>query len=337
MKNKNIDLIDLLKGFAVLSVIYLHSGFSVETSKMVLAPFLFNLAVPIFMIISGFTYSISLSKLQNENSILKVYYNPHNLYKKLIRILPCYLIIFAAELIAVPYTFTDGKSILKFFYYLFTGGYVFPGSYYIPVLIQLILIFPLLKMLYNKLKEKSFIPVAAAQIIYEIAIYYCNIPSRYSRLLIVRYLAFILGGIFIFDKYKGKEIKHKWAYIISAVLGAGYIILTGYFDYQPKIIFREWTGTALPTALYLLPVILLLLFKFTDIKIKPVFTLPGRASYHIYLLQMIYFGIVSSKLSLQRPLINCIIGICFSALLGIIMYFIENKITKAVKSLKNKE
>lgn len=41
---KHMDLIDLLKGFAILSVIYLHSEFSAKVSKAVLAPFLFSLA-----------------------------------------------------------------------------------------------------------------------------------------------------------------------------------------------------------------------------------------------------------------------------------------------------
>lgn len=70
-KQKHIDLIDLLKGFAILSVIWLHSSFSAEVSKAVLAPSLFNLAVPIFMIVSGFTYSFSLSKYDDSKSVLK--------------------------------------------------------------------------------------------------------------------------------------------------------------------------------------------------------------------------------------------------------------------------
>lgn len=334
LKKKNIDLLDLLKGFAILSVIYLHSGFSAATSKAVLAPFLFNLAVPIFMIVSGFTYSISLSRIEGSKSVLKTYYSFNNLYRKLIRILPCYLIIFAIELIASPYEFTNGRSVLKFFYCLCTGGYLFPGSYYIPILIQLILIFPLLKILYNKLKAKAFIPIIAFQLIYELTIHYLNIDSKYTRLLIIRYLAFIIGGIFIFDKYKTKNIKHKWAYIASFILGAAYIIIIGYLDFKPEIIFSEWTTTAIPTALYLVPVIMLLMFKFGEKNVHPLFCIIGKASYHIYLFQMIYFGIVKSKLSVTRPLINCIIGVCFSVILGIIMYFIENKITKAIKTKK---
>lgn len=338
MKNKKIDLIDLFKGFAVLSVIYLHSGFSDGTDKIVLAPFLFNLAVPIFMIISGFTYSISLSKTENSGSVLKTYYTPNNLYKKIIRLLPCYLVIFAIEMIIIPFEFSGIRSIAKLFYYFFTGGYVFPGSYYIPILIQLIIIFPLLKLIYDKLKAKAFIPVIAFQLIYELAIHYLNVPSKYTRLLIIRYLALIIGGIFIFDKYSkhNEKIKSKWVYIISFIIGGAYIIATGYFDFQPEIIFKEWTSTALPTAFYLIPVIMLLLFKFGEKEIKPVFTIIGKASYHIYLFQMIYFGIITGKLPVQRPFINCIAGVCFSVILGLIMYFIENKITKAIKAKRSK-
>lgn len=335
-KQKHIDLIDLLKGFAIISVIYLHCNFSNEVSKAVLAPFLFNLAVPIFMIISGFTYSISLSKISDNKSILKSYYSFSNLYKKLIRILPCYLIIFIIEIIIDPMEFTGIKSIAKFFYYLFTGGYVFPGSYYIPVLIQLILIFPLLKILYNKFKAVSFIPVAVFQLIYEVAIYYTNFPKQFSRLLIIRYLVLILGGIFIFDKYKEKQIKNKWIYIICAILGAAYIITVGYFDFTPKILFTDWASTAMPTALYLVPVIMFLLFKFGEKAVKPIFTVIGKASYHIYLIQMIYFGIAVKSIGSSKPLINFIIGTAFSVFLGLIMYFAENQIIKAIKNKRLK-
>lgn len=336
-KQKHIDLIDLLKGFAILSVIYLHSGFSGEVSKAVLAPFLFNLAVPIFMIVSGFTYSFSLSKNDDSKSVLKSYYSFHNLYKKLIRILPCYLIIFIIEIIADPMEFTGVKSIAKFFYYLFTGGYVFPGSYYIPVLIQLILIFPLLKILYNRFKAVSFIPVAVFQLIYEVAIYYTNFPKQLSRLLIIRYLVLILGGISIFDKYKNeKQIKNKWIYIICAILGAAYIITVGYLDFTPKILFTDWAATAMPTALYLVPVILLLLFKFSEKEAKPIFTIIGKASYHIYLVQMLYFGIVMHRLNISKPSVNFMIAIVFSVPLGLILYFAENQVIKMIKNKRLK-
>lgn len=336
-KQKHIDLIDLLKGFAILSVIYLHSCFSAEVSKAVLAPFLFNLAVPIFMIVSGFTYSFSLSKYDDSKSVLKSYYSFNNLYKKLIRILPCYLIIFIIEMIAEPMEFEGAKSIADFFCYLFTGGYVFPGSYYIPVLIQLILIFPLLKILYDKFKAASFIPIAVFQLIYEIAIYYTDFPKQISRLLVVRYLVLILGGIFIFDKYKNeKQIKNKWIYILSAVLGAGYIIAIGYFDFTPKVLFTDWATTAMPTALYLVPVIMLVLFKFGRKEVKPIFTIPGKASYHIYLMQMLYFGIVMHRINVLNPTINFIMGALFSVPLGLIMYFAENQITKMIKNKRSK-
>lgn len=331
-KKKNIDLIDLLKGFAILSVIYLHSGFSDTTSKVVLSPFLFNLAVPIFMIVSGFTYSFSLSKMNSSNQILKSYYSFGNLYKKLVRIIPCYLIVFIIEIICSPYHFTDKKSVLKFIYYLCTGGYIFPGSYYIPVLIQLIIIFPVLKILYDKIQEKAFIPLIIFQLIYELTIHYLNIPTEISRLLIIRYLAFILSGIFIFEKYYGKKKISKTLCIAGIISGAVYIITIGYFDFTPKVVFATWTNTALPVALYLVPVIMLLLFKFGEKEVKPIFTIIGKASYHIYLMQMLYFGIIVFKLNLSKPLINCIIGTCFSVLMGLIMYFIENKITKIIKS-----
>ncbi len=334
---KHMDLIDLLKGFAILSVIYLHSGFSDKVSKAVLAPFLFSLAVPIFMIVSGFTYSVSLSKISDNKWVLKSYYSFSNLYKKLIRILPCYLIVFAAELILDPPKIDSFKSVAKIFYYMFTGGYVFPGSYYIPVLIQLILIFSLLKILYDKLKAASFIPVAVFQLIYEILIYYTSFPKQLSRLLIVRYLVLILGGIFIFDKYKNeKQIKNKWIYILSAILGAGYIIAIGYFDFTPKVLFTDWASTAMPTALYLVPAIMLVLFKFGEKEVKPIFTILGKASYHIYLIQMIYFGIAVKSIGLSKPLINFVIGTAFSVSLGLIMYFTENKIRKSIKNKRSK-
>lgn len=335
-KKKNIDLIDLLKGFAILSVIYLHSNFSNEVSKAVLAPFLFNLAVPIFMIVSGFTYSISLSKIENNNSLLKSYYSFKNLYKKLIRILPCYFITLTAEIIIQPFKFTDIKSIFKFLYFLCTGGYTFPGSYYISYIIQLIFIFPLLKICYNKFKEKSLLIAAVIQFAFEALTYYANVPLAITRILVFRDIFFVICGIFIFEKYRQKEIKKKWAYLASFLLGIGYIILICYFERTPKFILSVIPSRAMPTALYLVPVIMLLLFKFGEKSIKPIFTIIGKASYHIFLMQMLYFGIVSSRIGISRPIINFIVGIAFSASLGIIMYFAEKQIIKMIKNKRLK-
>lgn len=91
----------------------------------------------------------------------------------------------------------------------------------------------------------------------------------------------------------------------------------------------------MPTLFYALFFILIVMkyFKGTEQNFleKVVITI-GRASYHIFLFQMAYFGVL--KLRLSTTWYSYIIHILICLIIGIIFYYVESKVTSIIISRK---
>ena len=61
MEKRN-HTIDLLKGAAILMIIVTHYDWTPEQRNFFLFPYVINMAVPILMVITGYVYSMSISK-----------------------------------------------------------------------------------------------------------------------------------------------------------------------------------------------------------------------------------------------------------------------------------
>ena len=60
--NNRLFLIDYIKAFAIIAVIITHFNFSSVWKYNVIFPFIINIAVPMFMMISGYNYANSFLK-----------------------------------------------------------------------------------------------------------------------------------------------------------------------------------------------------------------------------------------------------------------------------------
>ena len=87
--------IDALKGICILFVIITHFSWSDEERLKFLFPFWIDMAVPIFMIISGYVYAISYKKHNIAN--ISAAYSLKNIDNKLIRYTIPFAGIFIAE------------------------------------------------------------------------------------------------------------------------------------------------------------------------------------------------------------------------------------------------
>lgn len=329
--NKNhIFIIDFLKGIAILSVIVHHIFLPTATKNLLLIPFWGVLAVPIFLTISGFTLSLSnkYNGLNNCKNYINNYYNQKNLINKAKRLFIPYLVMFSIEIAAI--TITDKMPSLKHIAKLFVlGGGNAPGSYYILVLFQIITVFPFLTLLYNKLKNYSFIIIGIVQLVYEFTIYALKIDNSIAKYTAFRYLFFVLCGIWLYNNYKRKL---NYAMLsISMIIGMTWIICTSYFAYTPKIFFATWTDTSLPTAFWYVPIMLILFNKFagTELKHKSLICKFGRASYHIYLVQMLYFLFVGNRFG--NDFINTVVALVACSTVGTLFYLAEQKINAYIK------
>ncbi|MBQ9123862.1 MAG: hypothetical protein IJY10_10295, partial [Lachnospiraceae bacterium] len=111
-------------------------------------------------------------------------------------------------------------------------------------------------------------------------------------------------------------------------IGLGFTFLFSYTTYSPKILVY-WTDTSFVACLFLVPVIGWLLKK-ASFGFKPL-ELVGKASFNIFLVQMIYYNFADAMtvlipdmaLRLGFGILNCVAA-------GVVFYLIEEKLTKAL-------
>lgn len=240
-KIKNIKEIDYVKAFAILSVLILHLWLPEEIDKKYFLHLYTAMGVPIFMIITGHNYTLSF-EFNN-----KVWFSKNNIYKKLKRIILPYIYIILLELILIFKLekfekYRSKEALVNIF--LISGGSG-PGGYYSPTVIQIILIyFPLLlifNIYLNKIIKKYRIPISLfiviiIEAVYEICINYLG--KKYDEILIqqiyrmttLRHITFLQLGIILY--YNKKIILENLKYILPlSIFGGVYMYLTYYKDY----------------------------------------------------------------------------------------------------------
>lgn len=325
--------IDYMKFFSIISVIILHT-LPYEILCITLSPFHIWNAVPIFIILSSFTTYISCSK---KNLDLKELYNINYFKKKVMRIIhPLLYIYIFTILIGVIFhkkLYFGIKSLALYMPY--TG----PGNYYIPILFQYVLISPFLFYMYKKNPKKSIIISLLLNIISELLLYFVKDNYLYSS-CILRYLFLIFLGFYLFDIiFNKKNIKRneKIVVIICIILSILYIIST-YF-YTIPFFNENWKRQLFLADFY--PIFLVYLafkylIKFEKILDKTIII--GKMSYHIFLIQMIYFSINPIRFILNKFSFNSIVeylillpcNILICLLLGYLFYLCTNKIEELI-------
>lgn len=200
---KHYKIIDILKGVCIMWVIMLHAipaGGGIY--KLLLMPFYAQLTIPFFMILSGFTYTLSFEKHGN-------WYSLSNLWRKVKR----FIFPFVPALILEVIVMGKPENILT---WLLSGGYQMPGSYYVILMIQLVVFFPLIYAFYNHLHTKNnrswifgLITAFIMQCLYELLTYLIDLNVQIYRLLIFRYFIFLYMGIVLYKAQKENKIYWK--------------------------------------------------------------------------------------------------------------------------------
>ncbi len=336
-QNNRIYVLDYIKAIAMVSVIINHCNFTAQMEKDMLYPFFIGLAVPIFIVVSGFTFSLSYQK--KETLGLKHWYARESILPKLSRFVMPFILIFLLELIyklTIDNMAFNLTSIIRTFFF---GGYG-PGSYYIPIIIQMLFIFPLCYCLVRKYGFKGVLILGLIQLIYQFAVYYLDLPDIYYKRIFLRFLIFLGGGIYIFLhkedilNSKGKKI----LLLLSFVVGCIYIYVANYQGHVPAI-FLAWRRTAMPTILYVFPVLAVVIATCLHKKIPgkggDFFSLIGQASYHIFLVQMFWFHIGWEKTLTYG--VEVIVNLALTLTLGILFYRAEASLRRQLKQRKQRK
>ena len=294
--NQRNYLIDILKWVCMVFVIFQHvpaQGPTLQGPAYLHENFWIRFAVSTFLLLSGYTWSLSYGKhnVSNMNDM----YKPSLLLKKFLRLaIPWFPIFILATIF--NFTMYESWNWLNFFRYLILCGYG-GGNYFLVIMFQLIILFPLIFYFVNKYSFKGFLGVYLFTVLFEIFRWSTSMPSSVYMYISIRYFAFVGFGAYLYKDKENKFSFKSWKIDIALCLSfaAGFVYI--WFCFENPILqtnnffinISDGGGWMLHNtflgALYWLP-ILYILFKKVKVKTSWIAYM-GKCSYSIFLIQML--------------------------------------------------
>lgn len=325
---RNLTL-DFIKGLCIIFIIIDHfTGWNNSIRLLALFPFWITMAVPMLMIVLGYLYAMSYQR-HGINTIRKAYAF-RQLLDKFIRYTIPFLMAYSIELF-ISSIDNGFKAIFPLWIRdFFTGGWG-AGSYYYPILLQFMILFPILHFIIYSYDRVGLWICFVINVFYELFQWYFHISGPVYRLLIFRYTFLIAFGCYLLIGKKPLSVIEK---VSSFIIGSFFIWLFSYSSYEPVIICN-WTTTSFPTAFFVIPIAIL----FIQIELKNnIFSKTiakiGCASYNIFLTQMVYFNYVAPRVNTVlhnlSSILICMLNLIICSTAGYIFYFVESKLTKRI-------
>jgi peptidoglycan/LPS O-acetylase OafA/YrhL len=321
--------IDILKALCIIFIILDHYSGWGNLRQYLLFPYWITMAVPILMILSGYVYAMSFERHSIHS--LRAAYQPALLLGRLLRFVIPFLIAYVLELMLS--SLSNGFSaVIGIWGHDFIMGGWGPGSYYTPVMIQFLFVFPLVFFLIQKYDHIGLLLCGIFNAFFEIFQRCVQMGGICYKLLLFRYLLLIAFGCYLFI---GKHRIPKWVHLAAFLMGAVFIFLYNYADYEPFILVH-WTGTSMLAVFFIMPLVAGLLKSdaLAQMRCRPLEAV-GKASYNTYLVQMVYYNYVAERIyALGFSIVWAnLINLAICLLGGVIFYQIEHRITGKIQSL----
>ena len=298
-----------LMGWSILWIMMLHFTFNQIKPLGFIAQYGFA-GVEIFLFVSGFGLYFSLDK---DHQIIRFY------KKRLLRIFPIYYILGVFASISL---FNDNLPSYVFRYTTigFWTGDIF-WEWYIPSLVMLYLLSPLLKKLIDRHLYYIVGGVAiCALVLTYLLIFKEQIHDRLHFFFLYRIPAFIFGMICANWLKNNISSKHFFLFLVLGLPFFIYLFPLHHQNYNYKYF----------SIVFLLPSFLLafLMISKTIKLVNPIMSLMGRASLEIYLIQSLFFS-MTLRGTISVPAIwhdtLTITLIITSTLLGLLTHWIIDK------------
>ena len=328
-KDNYFNEINLIKSFSIIAVIILHTIPS-NILFTIFAPFHIWHAVPIFIMIAGMNSTLSAFK-QGEFNFLNEY-SVYKLKKYFQRILIPFSIVWLVEIyvLILRNEATTGKIILTFF----TGG-IGPGSYFTPLFIQHLIVFPGILWIKNKfISYDQYVILVCFFLISLFLEFLCvifNIPEWLYRLLYVRYIfASIIGSYIVSHKFKKSTV------MLLASLSFVYIVCVSYLKFDLLFIYPAWDFQHAPAYFYTAFFLFFLWWIYPFFRQFDIILIPfGKATYHIFLFQMLWFWIFTRILRafISNDLVSIALNIFVCLLFGYVFFKIQLFALSAIRSV----
>lgn len=325
--------IDILKGLCIFSVIFIHTV-PRELLYDTLYPFHLWQAVPIFIILMGFNAARSADKRGKQS--LSDFYNKAYFQKQFSRLIVPVLIIFVLS--ALLSIWFDSNPYFGFKTLLLKFPMTGKGNYYVSIVLQFIFLFPLVFMFYKKHPVAMIITCFAIDVGFQLMSnndfmmheqYYLYTGS------ILRYLSALALGIWISNNFDLLTKRNAFI-VIGFVLSFLYIMLEDYTSWSLEVFPSRWRSQTALSFFYPLVLVVLTIKYYPNVlkgKIAKFVALLGKASYHIFLVQILYFGAEISFTDKWESvsaamLFGLAVNLTVCILAGLLFYFAEKKIRK---------
>jgi peptidoglycan/LPS O-acetylase OafA/YrhL len=314
--------IDVLKGVAIAGVILQHA-LTPYARHEIYASLHAGLAVPVFVLLTGLNLSRSWSRDSGQN--LRASYSSRYLERRLGRLVPPFIVAWLAALMLGG--LLDRLAISP---QMLVGSFPMPGpgDYYIPVLFQVVLLTPLIAWTMSRRPALMLVVCFAIDAAFELAA--TRVQPLWSFLstgghfrydvIGLRYLGVLALGIWL--GLRARRARELWWIWPFAVLSIAYLLLeqthwTEQWLGLPPGFERRTNLLAVGLAAAWVLLGLATLDRLWARLAAPVAEL-GRASYHVYLVQIVWFGVFPEE-SWPRfalALVACsLIGLAFYRLL----------------------
>jgi len=309
MGKLRIDSIDFLKGLAIIGVITLHSFRNYGVFEVLVMQ-----SVPVFLILMGLNGALSLDRCG--------FNVPDYIRTRFLRLglplIPVFFVILAlALLFNQPLYMLGAESLSPALILLGQMPINGPGNYFIGLIIQATILIPILWWLSKKDVRLMLGISFAVSLGYEIA-YYFYLPhdSFIYELLIFRWLFAIAIGIALVDAVLTKKISFTWLAGIS--VSTGLVLFFGY----SHLAVLPFGYSLINACTYLFPAGIIVAVIFAGVSWKPI-DLLGKASYHIFLIQMIFFIGLSLGYLMNLGIIIAV---------GMAFYFVDSRVQIMLKN-----
>ena len=325
--------IDFIKTIAITAVILLHS-LPAYILLDIYSPFHISQAIPVFIMVSGIVWYLSYNKITKHT--FKDSYTLAYFKHKIKRLIVPFLIIYIIDIvyiITINFAITTQGLIRILTFQLPSGG---PGSYYTSLIIQIILIAPIIFYCYQKNPNLTLASLVGINFCFELIA--PMLPYWIYYISSLRYLTAFALGIYLSAALRTKTAFYKTkGFLVLSVLAIASFVYILVFMRQPTPFFRpEWETQNLLSFFYpaFIVAIILLIYPFyrrlSNVGRK--LNVIGKASYHIFLVQLIYFGVGLNGIFLFTGISSTLMGMVYVTAnlvstfsLGLIFYYIDKR------------
>lgn len=219
------DITSLAKALAICLVVITHADWTDADRLRPVFPYIVNSAVPLFMMVTGLNFAQSYRRKRVDS--LTMMYDPlvisHRISILVLPFIPVFLLEIALALLKclLGFSSTDlsfAELLIKFL----SGGWG-PGGYYLPVMIQVVLIYPLLYCTVCRYGWIAFAGISVTSFMTDAILTGIGFPAGAWRLLCIRYLPYLAFGVLLARGRRESENRclQNWGHLAFLTLGGG--------------------------------------------------------------------------------------------------------------------